>query len=170
MDCHKQRHVFSLGSSFSSQKTIAHPIPGRLHPHRLPQARSPFRSRLAALRLFFIHAITVLREIPHVRSSPRKLLRSSYALIIPFLATIARWWGREAKNVVAGGVVGWQMGRCGCQGRGADTPTRATTRVPTLPHTTPAPTNVSRQYRSIRIHGYTPRISVASATRATASR
>ena len=32
------------GSSVSSQKTIAHPISGRLHTHRLPQALSPFRS------------------------------------------------------------------------------------------------------------------------------
>lgn len=58
--------------------TRVHPTPILSPLYPLHQVRSPFRSRLAAFLLFFIHALTETRETPNVRSSPRTLLRSSY--------------------------------------------------------------------------------------------
>ena len=67
----------TLDSSSSAQTTTVHPIPGPSPLHRSHQEGSAFRSRLAAGRPFFIQEITEARDTPHVRSSPRKLLRSS---------------------------------------------------------------------------------------------
>ena len=66
-----------LDSSSSSQMTRVHPIPGSLPRYQWYQEGSVFHSRLAAPRLFFIHAITEVRDTPKVRSNPRRLLRSS---------------------------------------------------------------------------------------------
>ena len=69
--------ISTLASSFSAHMTTIHPIPVPSHLHRLHQALSPFRSKLAAGRPFFIHAITEACDTPNVRSRPRQLLRSS---------------------------------------------------------------------------------------------
>src|SRR6266852_285167 len=63
--------------SSSAQRTTVHPIPVSSHLHHSHPALPAFRSRLAAFLLFFIHEITEARDTPHVRSIPRKLLRSS---------------------------------------------------------------------------------------------
>src|SRR6266487_1054055 len=69
--------ISRLDSSSSAQTTTVHPIPVPPPLHRSHQQGSAFRSRLAALWLFFIHAITEVRDIPKVRSNPRRLLRTS---------------------------------------------------------------------------------------------
>ena len=78
----KVQSISTLCSPFSRQMTITHPIPIPWLPHHSHQGRSAFRSRRAALLLFFIHSLTVLRDTANVLCSPRKLLRSSYALKI----------------------------------------------------------------------------------------
>lgn len=64
-------------SSFSARKTTVHPILALRTRHRQHQAQEACRSTLATPGLFFIQPLTVWRETPKVRSSPRKLLRSS---------------------------------------------------------------------------------------------
>ena len=66
-----------LDSSSSAQMTTVHPILVSSLLHRSHQVGSAFRSRLEAVRPFFIQEITEVRDTPNVRSSPRKLLRSS---------------------------------------------------------------------------------------------
>src|SRR5712692_8474258 len=103
MASHNRRQVFSLRSpdsrtppldasfgiqlsrstldwSSSAPRTTIHPIPASPHLHHWHPALPAFRSRLAAFLLFFIHEITDALDTPHVRSLPRKLLRSSSAL------------------------------------------------------------------------------------------
>ena len=76
---HRAIQIHAWFVFFSTNEPSVHPTPGHLPLDRWSQARSKVHAKLGASRLFFIHAITVLRETPHVRSSPRKLLRSSYA-------------------------------------------------------------------------------------------
>jgi hypothetical protein len=72
-----RRSRSTLDSPSSAQTTTVHPIPGPSPLHRWHQEGSAFRSSLAAVRPFFIQEITEVRDTPNVRSSPRKLLRSS---------------------------------------------------------------------------------------------
>jgi hypothetical protein len=63
--------------SFSSQMTIIRLILLSSHLHHLHQVVGAFRSRRGDFLLFLIHSLTVLRDIPNVLFSPRKLLRFS---------------------------------------------------------------------------------------------
>src|SRR5271167_986963 len=67
----------TLGASSSRQMTTVHPIPGSSLLYHWHPASPAFRSKLAAVLLFFIHEIPDALETPNVRSMPRKLLRSS---------------------------------------------------------------------------------------------
>src|SRR5437667_11862881 len=83
---------------FSTQMTTAHPIPARSPPRRWHQARSAFRSKLAAWRLFFIQTITENRvtrnrSVPNHANccAPHRLVGTLYASLLKWYGILPAW-------------------------------------------------------------------------------